>query len=200
MISGLCKGLIALLAAIWLPLAVSAQSPSPNARITKFFVDHAEPDSGYETGPLHVIYSDGTEVVQKLPPLKKSTDKETAFNEVGFSEVQLADDKKTLGWAVQVENCCTSYSIPLTVVVFRSGKILHSFNQQMVWKWMFLPGSIQLAIVWGPTHGPEVGDYRLYNIASGSLVSEVWGDEDTQSLKNDAPNWARELEERLHRP
>jgi hypothetical protein len=184
----------------WLPLAASAQSPSPNANITSFFIDKAEPGSGYETGPLHILYSDGTRVIQRLSPLKKSTDKETAFNQVGVSEVQLGDDKKTLGWAVQVENCCTSYSIPLTVAVFRAGEVLHSFNQQVVWRWMFLRGSKQLAIVWGPTHGTEVGDYRLYDIATGKVLSEVWGDEETQSLKENAPHWARELEQRLHQP
>jgi hypothetical protein len=53
-----------------------------------------------------------------------------------------------------------------------------------------------LAIVWGATHGPEVGDYRLYDIASGKILSEVWGDEKIQALKDDAPNWAKQLQER----
>jgi len=157
--------LMTLMVAAGLTLSLSAQSheaksPSPNARITKFFLDEAERGPGYHTGPLHIIYSDGTEVVQKLPPLKKSTERENVFNTVGFSDVQLADDEKTLGWALNVENCCTSYPSPLTVVVFRTGKVLHSFEERMVWKWMFLQGSKQLAIVWGTTHGPEVGDYR----------------------------------------
>jgi hypothetical protein len=119
------------------------------------------------------------------------------FNAVGFSQVQLADDQKTLGWTVQVENCCTSYSIPLTVVVFRSGRVLHSFEERVVWNWMFLRDSKQLAIVWGATHGPEVGVYKLYDIATGKLVSEVSGDENEQRLKDDAPDWAKRLQEKL---
>jgi hypothetical protein len=172
--------------------------PSAGAKIIKFYIAEAARGSGYETGPLHVIYSDGTHVTQELPPLRKSTDKETVFNAVGFSEVQLADDRQTLGWAVQVENCCTSYSIPLSVVVFRSGRVLHSFDRQVVWSWMFLLGGNQLAVVWGPTHGPEVGDYRLYAVKTGKLVSEVYGDDESQALKADAPEWAKRLEERLH--
>jgi hypothetical protein len=193
-----CKAWALLLTASCLSLAISAQrdATNPDAKITKFFIDEAEPGSGYETGPLHIIYSDGTYFTQKLPPLKKSTDKERVFNEVGFSQVQLADDEKTLGWAVQVENCCTSYSVPLSIVVFRSGQVLHSFEERMVWNWMFLPGGKQLAVVWGATHGPEVGDYRLYDIASGKILSEVWGDEKIQALKDDAPNWAKQLQER----
>lgn len=191
-----------------LPLTISAQSTgkrqltkraSPKAKITKFFIDQPEPGSSYETGPLHIIYSDGTKVVQTLPPLRASTDKETVFNAVGFSGVELAQDQQTLGWTVNVENCCTSYSIPLSVVLFRDRHVLHTIDQgQMVWSWMFVQGGKQVAVVFGPTHGPEVGDYRLYDVQTGKLVSEVWADEDTQALKVDAPHWARQLQDRFH--
>jgi hypothetical protein len=197
------KALMFLLTAFCLSFSVSAQTkaaqPSARATIAKFFIDEAKPGSGYETGPIHIIYSDGTEIIQKLPPLKKSTKKETVFNAVGFSQIELADDQKTLGWTVQVQNCCTSYSIPLSVVVFRSGRIIHSFAERMVWDWMFLPDSKQLAVVWGATHGPEVGEYMLYDISTGKLVAEVWGDEDKQALKDDAPDWAKRLQEKLHK-
>lgn len=171
---------------------------SQTAPITKFFTAEPAAGSGYETGPLHIIYADGTEVVQTLPPLKPSTDKEVVFNAVGFSGVELAQDRETLGWTINVENCCTSYSIPLSVVVFRHKQVLHTFEQgQMVWSWMFLEGGKQVAIVFGPTHGPEVGDYQLYDVKAGKLVSEVWGDAETQSLKTDAPDWAKRLQDRL---
>lgn len=152
---------------------------SQTAQITKFFIAEPAVGSGYETGPLHIIYSDGTEIVQTLPPLKPSTDKEIVFNAVGFSEVELAQDRQTLGWTINVQNCCTSYSIPLRVVVFQHKQVLHTFDQgQMVWSWMFLEGGKQVAVVFGPTHGLEVGDYQLYDVKTGKLVSEVWGDAD----------------------
>lgn len=170
---------------------------SQTAQITKFFIAEPAAGSGYETGPLHIIYSDGTEIVQTLPPLKPSSDKEIVFNAVGFSGVELAQDQQTLGWTINVEN--TSYSIPMSVVVFQHKRVLHTFEQgQMVWSWMFLEGGKQVAVVFGPTHGPEVGDYQLYDVRTGKLVSEVWGDEDTQSLKTDAPDWAKRLQDRLH--
>ena len=211
----IAKALIALFAGLSMPVLAAAQTngttksdtrptehtqqPSGGAKIIKFYVDEAASDSGYETGPLHILYSDGTHIIQKLPPLRKSTDKDIVFNAVGFSEMELADDGQTLGWAIQVENCCTSYSIPFSVVVFRSGKVLHGFESgQIVWNWMFVHGGKQLASVWGPTHGPEVGDYRLYDVKTGKLVSEVFGDDATQALKDDAPEWAKKLERRLH--
>jgi hypothetical protein len=62
---------------------------------------------------------------------------------------------------------------------------------------MFLEGGKQVAVVFGPTHGPEIGDYRLYDVKTGKLVSEVWCDAETQSLKTDAPDWAKHLQDRL---
>ena len=175
------------------------RSTSQFAEVTKFFIEDSKKDSGYETGPLHIVYDDGTEVVRTLPPLEASTEKETVFNDVGYSDVHLATDRQTLGWTIDVENFCTSYPIPLRVVIFRHGKVLHSFAQgQMVWSWMFFRGGDVVAVVFGPTHGPEVGDYRLYDVQTGKLLSEVLGDEDTQSLKPDAPEWAQLLQEHLH--
>jgi hypothetical protein len=166
------------------------------AEIAKFFTEESKKDSGYETGLLHIRYDDGTEIVKALPPLKASTE---VFNEVGFSDLHLAADKQTLGWTVDVENCCTSYPIPMRVVIFRHGEVLHAFEQgQMVWSWMFFLGGKQLAAVFGPTHGPEVGDYRLYDVQTGKLISEVFGDYDTQALSPDAPEWAHQLEEHSH--
>ncbi len=68
----------------------------------------------------------------------------------------------------------------------------------MVWDWMFVKGREQVAVVFGPTHGPEVGDYRLYDVKTGKLISEIWGDEDTQALKANAPHWAERLQDHLH--
>ena len=73
---------------------------SETAHITECFIAEPAAGSGYETGALHIIYSDGTEIVQTLPPLKPSTDKETVFNAVGFSGVELGQDRQTLGWTI----------------------------------------------------------------------------------------------------
>jgi hypothetical protein len=176
--------MIALLAGFCLSVGTSGQSTetqkktrsSPQtAEITRFFVEEPRKDSGLETGPLHIIYSDGAEIVKALPPPKASTEKEAVFNAVGFSNVQLAEDRQTLGWTINVENCCTSYSIPLSVVVFRDKQVLHTFRQgQMVWNWKFLQGGKQVEAVFGPTHGTDVGDNRLYDVKTGKLISETY--------------------------
>jgi hypothetical protein len=119
---------IAMLVGFCLSVGTSGQSSetqtkmesSPlTAEITRFFVEEPKKDSGYETGPLHIIYGDGTEIVKALPPLKASTEKEIVYNAVGFSGVQLAEDRRTLGWTIDVEGCCQSYAIPMGLSVFK---------------------------------------------------------------------------------
>ena len=126
-----------------------AKSTSETAEITRFFIEEPKKGSAYETGPLHIVYDDGTEIVKTLPPMETSTDKEIVFNDVGFSCVQLAADRQTLGWTVDAENCCTSYPIPQRVVIFRRGKVLHAFAPGLVWNWMFFLGGKRVAIVSG---------------------------------------------------
>ena len=60
----------------------------------------------------------------------------------------------------------------------------------MVWSWMFFEHGKRVAVVWGPTHGPEVGDFKLYDVRTGKVLAEVYGDAETQALKADAPSWA----------
>jgi len=175
-----------------LPLAAGAQkvdeafqhktdsanlTPAAGSYIVKYYVEEAAPGSAYETGPLHIIYSDSLDVVQKLPPKKDSTDREIVQNQEGI----------------------TSYAVPLVLVLYRSGKIIRSRQQgQMVWSWAFVDGGKRVAVVWGLTHGPEVGDFQLYDVNTGRMLSEVFGDSDIQGLKPNAPKWAKKLEEQLN--
>ena len=173
--------------------------PESNAYIDKYYIADAAPDSVYETGPLHIIYSDGTDVTRALPPKKKSTKDNIVLNQEGFSDVQLAEDRQTLGWTETYDNGGTSYAVPLVLVLFRSGKVLQRIQEgQMVWSWMFFEHGKRAAVVWGPTHGPEVGDFKLYDVSTGKVLSEVYGDAETQALNANAPVWAKKLEARLN--
>jgi hypothetical protein len=178
---------------------IHGRAPGRRAYIVKYYVDEALPDSGYETGNLHIVYSDTTDVVETLPAKQKSTEDKCVFNEEGITDPRVAPDKRTAGWTENFDNCCTSYSIPEVLALYTSGKrILHIQQGQMVWYWTFRDGGQRLAAVWGPTHGSEVGDYQLYDVKTGRMLSEVYGDLETQSLRPDAPEWALETEKLSH--
>jgi hypothetical protein len=175
---------------------IRGSAPGGDAYIVKCYVDEALPGSAYETGNLHIVYSDKTEVVEMLPAKQKSTEDNIVFNEEGITDPKVATDRRTVGWTENFNNCCTSYSVPLVLAIYTSGKsILHIQQGQMVWYWTFRDGGKRVAAVWGATHGPEVGDYQLYDVKTGRMLAEVYGDEKTQSLRPDAPKWARETEE-----
>jgi hypothetical protein len=170
----------------------------PAAEIAKFFIDQPKKDSPYETGPLHIVYSDGTESVETLPPYKSSTEKETVCNEVGFSDIRLAEDRQTLGWTVDIDNCSV-YSIPVIVEVLRRHRVLHTFEPGLtIWDWMFLEDGEEVAVVSGPLHGDAAGEYPLYDVATGKLLSKVWGESD-DAVKPNAPEWAKQLETHRHK-
>jgi hypothetical protein len=181
---------------------VDGNVPANDAYIVKYYVDKTTPRSSYETGSLHIIYSDKTEVVEELRPKERSTANNIVFNEEGLTEPKVAADKRTIAWTEQFDNCCTSYSVPLVLAIYRSGKnIVHIQQGWMVWDWMFCDGGKHLAAVWGPIHFSDIGDYQLYDTESGHVIDEVMGDVEVEgkegtihALGPSAPAWAKDLE------
>jgi hypothetical protein len=177
---------------------VQGNIPSKDAYIVKYSVDTTNPNDYIATGNLTIEYSDGTKVVEKVPPARKSSENETVFNKVGFNDVEVSSGRRTIGWTELFENCGTSYPIPEVLAIYQSGKtITHIKQGQMVWFWRFLDGGKKIAAVWGPTHGREVG-YQLYDVSTGRMLSEVFGNEKSQSLDPDAPEWAKQTEQEMN--
>jgi hypothetical protein len=178
---------------------IQGSEPAATAHIVKYYLDKPMPDSGYDTGNLHIVYNDGTEVVEKVPPKVKSTKTECVINTEGFDDLKLAEDRRTIGWTELFDNCATSYSIPEVLAIYQSGRtVFHISQGQMLWYWTFLDGGKHVAAVWGFTHGPGVGDYQLYDVKTGKMLSEVFGNAETQSLDSNAPDWAKQTEQKMH--
>lgn len=180
---------------------IAGKAPAKDAYIVKYYVDKATPRSGYETGSLHILYSDKTEVIETLPPKQKSTQQNVVFNEVGFAEPKLAQDKRTIAWTEQFETG-DSYSIPEVLAVYNSGKNIVEVQQgQMVWNWMFLDGGERIAAVWGAVHLSDIGEYQLYDPETGRMIDEVVANAEGKGkngtihgLVPSAPAWAKHLE------
>jgi hypothetical protein len=173
------------------PVSGSAR-PTAGSQVVKVFADKPGAD---ETGSLHIVYSDGVDVVETVPP---TAEPKTEHSQAGFSDLDVGSDKETVGWAETYWECCQSYPMPLVLTLYRAGGIVRRIRQgQVLWAWSFREGAQRVATVWGTAHGPEVGDYRLYDVRTGRLLAEVYGDEDTQQLKSDAPGWAQELQAKL---
>src|SRR5207247_1911945 len=95
-----------------------------------------------EDGTLHVIDSGGKDMT-----FKKS--KEV----VAYSSPRVAEDRQTAGWLNERENCCTSYSIPISLTIYRSGRVLRYIEPGlMVYDWQFYNRGKQVVIEHGTVH------------------------------------------------
>ena len=108
--------------------------------------------------------------------------------QVGSSELRIADDKMTVGWLAEYENCCTSYNIPLNLVVYRDGRVRQRLgNGLMIYDWRFWENGKQVAFCRGTVHGDSGGHCELHD-ASGRIVDTL-----DEHLDNDSPGWAKGL-------
>ena len=131
-------------------------------------IKHAECETN---GTLQLVYDNGTIKEQPKEP-----------HQVGCDSATIADDRKTVGWSVLVENCCTSYPIPLSVAVVSHGRRRIFCADQMVWAWSFVSVARRLAILSGPVHG-NAGEAILYDVQSGHRLASWNG-------SGKAPSWA----------
>jgi hypothetical protein len=128
---------------------------------------------------MHIAYSDG-----KLLRIAKEEGQMTC------SSPMVAADKRTVGWLVDYEYCCTSYPIPLMLVIFRSGKIVERLLPGMaIEAWSFWAGGKQVAFKTNTLHGDLAPYYQLRDIETHAVVGQWEG-----HLTASAPEWARSLE------
>jgi len=166
--------LVMLAAAVCTTVARSQDAAS----IAKVYIADAEGHVvTHDAGVVHVVDSSGKDVV---PPKEK--------DQVSCSDAKVSPDKQTAGWLVDYENCCTSYPIPLTLVLYRDGKVIqHLAPGQMIYDWHFWKND-EVAVSDGPTHNPSGPQIHLYNIRTGKLLKEWYGE-----YGDKAPAWGEGL-------
>jgi hypothetical protein len=124
-----------------------------------------------QDGKAHVVYADHS--TKTIPPEQL---------QVGCTDMSVADDHRTFGWSMQVENCCTSYPISVAVIVMRDGKATVLRSDQMVWQWRFIDHGNRIAVLSGPVHG-NATKADLYDVHTGKNLATWLG-------FGNAPEWA----------
>ena len=69
------------------------------------------------------VFVDSAETVQIVDAAGRQLTPPKVSEQVSASEAKLADDSRTAGWLVNYANCSTSYPIPLTLVIYRDGRM-----------------------------------------------------------------------------
>jgi len=110
-----------------------------------------------QTGYVHILRADGQDI-----QVAGEKDQVSADSPV------VSPDHQIVGWLVEMPNCCTSYPVPTTLVVYTSGRIVQRINDgMMIYKWAFLDRGRRIAVSSGTVHGND-GD------PSDSLQLDNW--------------------------
>jgi hypothetical protein len=126
---------------------------------------HAETYSSAEVdtkGQLRIVTKSGRTIVPKK-----------LADQVGFDAAQVSPDGHAVGWLAQYPNCCTSYPIPLKLVIRSNGKdrVFTGDGDLPVWRWCFTAGGKQVAFEQETVHGGMGIHYELRDVATGNLIA-----------------------------
>ncbi len=114
------------------------------------------------TGLLRIVTMDHRQI---QPP--RDTD------QVGFDEAAVSPNRLAVGWLALFPNCCTSYPIPLKLVIYSDGTV-HTFTGAglPIWRWQFDSTSTRVAFYQETVHGGMGAHYELRDIVTEALVMQ----------------------------
>jgi hypothetical protein len=65
----------------------------------------------------------------------------------------VSPDHQTVGWIALFENCCTSYPIPVKLVIWANGRLLPLSPYEPIWFWSFQDDGTRVAAREEMLHG-----------------------------------------------
>lgn len=141
-----------MLAAIAALVSMSASTVGAQTAYTRATIDSAE--------ELRITTTTGRTIL----PAKDT-------GQVGFGAPAISADHRRVGWLALYPNCCTSYPIPLRLVV-RTADQERVFDGAglPVWRWLFMDSGRRVAFRQAPVHGGAPAHYELRDVDSGTLV------------------------------
>jgi hypothetical protein len=139
-----------------------------------------------QSGRLRIVTAAGKVIL----PRKLTT-------QVGFDMVAISPDGRVVGWVALYPNCCTSYPIPLTLVLYSNGRTRTLTGSGLpIWLWRFESGGKQVAFEQETVHGGLGIHYELRDVASGGLIEAYNPPRDPDADRgatSAAPKWVTEL-------
>jgi hypothetical protein len=129
-------------------------------------------------GQLHITTKHKREI---LP--KKDTD------QTGFSNARISQDLRAVGWLALYPNCCTSYDVPLKLMVLLNGN-MHAFvgSGLVISRWCFWGEGRQVAFEQETVHGGMGVHYELRGIETEALVDKYDPDANPNGITK-PPKW-----------
>jgi hypothetical protein len=160
--------------AIALLMCASARAQHP--AITKATAD--------ANGDVHVVMSSGREhVVHKHK------------GQVAADGVKLSTDGTVAGWLAEYPNCCTSYSVPFDVVLYRvHGGVLRLGDGAAISDWRFVDEGAHVAYLTDTVHSNLNPWATLVDVKTGKTLAKYGRGKDP------IPAWASSFADQLTAP
>ncbi len=139
--------------------APGAQSrPAEKARVETYASATVD-----EQGRLVIITSSGKAI--RVP---KTADQTT------FADPVLSPDRTAVGAQAEFPNCCTSYDIPLQLVIYSNGRVHRLAGVDLpIFRWRFANGGTRVAFGQEPVHFGCSIHYELRDIRSERLIDSA---------------------------
>jgi hypothetical protein len=129
------------------------------------------------SGQLHITTKRKREIVPR---------KET--EQVSFDNAQISPDGRAVGWLALYPNCCTSYPIPLKLVILVNGRQRTFTGSGLpIGRWCFWAEGKQVAFEQETVHGGMGVHYELRDIETGELADKY--DPDANPTVTKPPRW-----------
>jgi len=129
-------------------------------------------------GYAHIVRGDGKDI-------QIAAEK----GQVSAASPAVGPDHRTAGWLVKVPNCCTSYPVATTLVIYASGRVVQRIaDGMMIYKWVFVDGGRRLAVSTGTVHGMTRAHLTLYDAQTAKPLS-TWDGAEGEA----PPEWGTRL-------
>jgi hypothetical protein len=122
-------------------------------------------------GNLRIVTADHKTIVVPKSRTRKRGDE--FGNQTEFSTPVISEDRRAVGAQAMFKNCCTSYDIPLQVVVYSQGKA-HRFEGGLaIFDWHFSDGGRRIVFSQQTVHFGCAVHWELREVASEALLAQV---------------------------
>jgi len=116
--------------------------------------------------------------------------------QVSFQNAQISPDGHVVGWLALFPNCCTSYPIPLKLVILANGtQRTLTGNGLPIWRWSFWADGKQVAFEQETVHGGMGVHYELRDVETGQLADSYDPDANPDVITK-PPKWVVVLDSR----
>jgi hypothetical protein len=140
-------------------------------------------------GDLRIVAADG-----RMSAVRKTKATRDPGDQTRFSEPVISEDQRAVGAQAFFENCCTSYDIPLQLVVYSHGKVHRLVGIGLaIFDWHFVDGGKRVAFGEQTVHFDCAIHWQLRDVDSerqlGTFEQPQACSEDPDPAPVKAPAW-----------